>query len=293
MEASKTDFQKVEDDLEAMFGSVEEERQKEAAADPERKKRGRKPKAAKVHEQPDEEEQLTQVNSGRATSKRKSAQNAEMRMKDDMDDILDQIINRKKPKKISSSSAQPSIDEPEVAESSPQTPTSSKVEAKDVKPEKATRTKSKEESVPSSEFVPKYKKTELNTTKDETKPSDTENIFDFQDSEDDSSGASQQKPKEKKAKRVDSFEGILSKQPKERNSKIKLKQGRHGKIATEVSPEKPTELKFTRPAEKRATEDVSKVKAAKGNQNSALTPEKPKVETSEPQQENLKSPTER
>ena len=70
--ASKTDFQKVEDDLEAMFGGVEEERQKEAAADPEKKKRGRKPKAAKVHEQPDEEEQSTLVNSGRATSKRKS-----------------------------------------------------------------------------------------------------------------------------------------------------------------------------------------------------------------------------
>merc|ERR1711963_471983 len=171
-----------------MFGGVEEERQKETAADPEKRKRGRKPKAAKVHEQPDEEEQSTPVNSGRATSKRKSAQNAEMKMKDDMDDILDQIINRKKPKKISSSSAQPSIDEAEVAESSPQAPTSStSVESKDVKPEKATRTKSKEESVPSSEFVPKYKKTELNATKDETKPSDTENIFDFQDSEDDSS----------------------------------------------------------------------------------------------------------
>merc|ERR1719228_2477139 len=108
-----------------MFGGLEEEREKEKAGekspDPEKKKRGRKPKAAKAQEDEDAKvEQVNPVNSGRATSKRKSAQNAEMRMKDDMDDILDQIINRKKPKKISSSSAQPSIDEAEGAESLPQ-----------------------------------------------------------------------------------------------------------------------------------------------------------------------------
>merc|ERR1719382_884789 len=94
--------------------------------------------------------------------------------------------------------------------------------------------------------------------------SDTDNIFDFQDSEDDSSG-SRQKPKDKKPKST--FEGIQSKkqQPKERSSKIKLKQGRHGKIATEVSPEKPAELKFTKPYEKKATEDLSKEKSAKAD----------------------------
>ena len=305
METNKPDFQKVEDDLEAMFGGLEEEKEKaaEKSADPEKKKRGRKPKAAKAPEPEDEEvkaEQVNPVNIGRATSKRKSAQNAEMRMKDDMDDILDQIINRKKPKKISSSSAQPSIDEApsEVQETANEAQTSSKVETKDAKPEKVTKTKSKDESTPGQpDFVPKYKKTELTSSKDETKNNDTENIFDFQDSEDDSS-VSRQKPRDKKVKKVDTFDGILSKdkQPKERSSKIKLKQGRHGKIATEVSPEKPAELKFTKPYEKKTTEDPSKEKTSKvtpdlkGNQTSVLSSEKSKAESTE---EKVKSLAER
>ena len=303
METNKSDFQKVEDDLEAMFGGLEEEKEKaaEKSPDPERKKRGRKPKAAKAAkaEQEDEDakvEQVNPVNSGRATSKRKSAQNAEMRMKDDMDDILDQIINRKKPKKISSSSAQTSIDEapPEGHETTSEAhQSSSKVETKEAKPEKLIKTKSKEETTSGQpDFVPKYKKTELTSSKDETKNSDTDNIFDFQDSEDDSS-VSRQKPRDKKVKKVDTFEGTLSnKQPKERSSKIKLKQGRHGKIATEVSPEKPAELKFTKPYEKKVTEDLSKDKTTKealdvkGNQTS----EKSKTESPE---EKVKSLAER
>ena len=272
--AGAKDFQKVEDDLEAMFGGLEEDKEKEKVAekspDLEKKKRGRKAKAAKAPEQDDDEdakpvEQSNPVNSGRATSKRKSAQNAEMRMKDDMDDILDQIINRKKPKKISSSSAHHSIDEtpPGGEETSIEAEASSKLEAQETKAEKLTRTKSKEESMPAQpDLVPKYKKSEFISSKDETKNSDTDNIFDFQDSEDDSSG-SRQKPKDKKPKST--FEGIQSKkqQPKERSSKIKLKQGRHGKIATEVSPEKPTELKFTKPTEKKVAEDFSKDKITK------------------------------
>ena len=306
METNKPDFQKVEDDLEAMFGGLEEDKEKEKPAekspDPEKKKRGRRPKAAKAPEPEDEEakaEQVNPVNSGRATSKRKSAQNAEMRMKDDMDDILDQIINRKKPKKISSSSAQPSIDEApsEGQEPANEAQAYSKVETKEAKPEKVTKTKSKEESTPGQpDFVPKYKKTELTSSKDETKNNDTDNIFDFQDSEDDSS-VSRQKPRDKKVKKIDTFDGILSnKQPKERSSKIKLKQGRHGKIATEVSPEKPAELKFTKPYEKKATEDLSKEKSAKAdldikaNQTSVLSSEKSKAESTE---EKVKSLAER
>ena len=304
METNKSDFQKVEDDLEAMFGGLEEEREKEKAGekspDPEKKKRGRKPKAAKVQEDEDAKvEQVNPVNSGRATSKRKSAQNAEMRMKDDMDDILDQIINRKKPKKISSSSAQPSVDEApsEGQETATEAQSSSKVETKDAKPDKLMKTKSKEETTSEQpDFVPKYKKTELTLSKEETKNSDTDNIFDFQDSEDDSS-VSRQKPRDKKVKKVDTFEGVLSnRQPKERSSKIKLKQGRHGKIATEVSPEKPAELKFIKPYEKKATENLSKDKTtkealdAKGNQTNVLSSEKSKAESAE---EKVKSLAER
>merc|ERR1712228_636928 len=88
-----------------------------------------------------------------------------------------------------------------------------------------------------------------------------------------------QKPKDKKPKST--FEGIQSKkqQPKERSSKIKLKQGRHGKIATEVSPEKPTELKFTKPTEKKVAEDFSKDKITKREASDAqLISEKSKSE---------------
>ena len=297
------DFQKVENDLEAMFGGLDEDKEKEKVAEKspelEKKKRGRKAKAAKAPEQDDDEdakpvEQSNPVNSGRATSKRKSAQNAEMRMKDDMDDILDQIINRKKPKKISSSSAHHSIDEtpPGGEETSIEAEASSKVEAQETKAEKLTRTKSKEESMPAQpDLVPKYKKSELISSKDETKNSDTDNIFDFQDSEDDSSG-SRQKPKDKKPKST--FEGIQSKklQPKERSSKIKLKQGRHGKIATEVSPEKPTELKFTKPMEKKVAEDFSKDKITKREASDAqLISEKSKSEINS--DEKVKSHAER
>ena len=210
---SKLDFKKVEDDMEAMFQGLEDKKinEKELAKspEPEKKKRGRKSKAIKQLDEADEGEKsdLTEpVPAARATSKRKSAQNAQMKMKDDMDDILDQIINRKKPKKLSQSSAQPhsagslaQADEP-----SPETAIL-KHEAKDLKrlsysknedklnPEKKEETKS--------EAGHTYKKQEKSGTKD-LNLKVIDNVFDFQDSEEDISLA-KVKPKDKKLKKIE------------------------------------------------------------------------------------------